>query len=354
MKTLCYSSFTFSYLDRARVLFETVRRHHPEWEIVALITDRPPLELGFDPAAEPFDRVVFSEDLGLADHDAWLFGHDVVEACTAVKGPFLDQACRSGRYDAAIYLDPDTALFNRLDPVLELLAEHEIVLTPHLLDPETTRKGVLDNEISALRTGIYNLGFVAIRTSGEGARFARWWAERLIEFCRDDIPMGLFTDQRWCDHVPALFDGVKVLRDPGYNVASWNISQRKVNIDRDGQITVNGVPLRFWHFTKLGPTGDAMTRRYAGGAHQVYEIWNWYKRRIEAVGNATPAGWWAYGTYADGTPIPKADRIRYRDDETLRARFPDPFLSGPGSYQEWLRQPEPSGEAAPEDVSVGG
>ena len=29
---------------------------------------------------------------------------------------------------------------------------------------------------------------------------------------------------------------------------------------------VNGVDLRFWHFTKLGAVGDAMTRRYAGRA----------------------------------------------------------------------------------------
>ena len=42
MKVLCYSSFTFSYLNRARVLFQTLRRFHPEWELVALMTDRPP------------------------------------------------------------------------------------------------------------------------------------------------------------------------------------------------------------------------------------------------------------------------------------------------------------------------
>ena len=37
MKVLCYSSFTFSYLNRARVLYSTLRRFHPDWELVALI-----------------------------------------------------------------------------------------------------------------------------------------------------------------------------------------------------------------------------------------------------------------------------------------------------------------------------
>lgn len=35
MKVLVYSSFTFSYLNRARVLFGTLRKFHPDWDLVA-------------------------------------------------------------------------------------------------------------------------------------------------------------------------------------------------------------------------------------------------------------------------------------------------------------------------------
>ena len=338
MKVICFTSFTFSYLDRARVLFHTLRRHHPDWELVALMTDKPPAGLVFDPATEDFDRVVYVEDLDLGDAPwkSWLFKHDVVEACTAVKGPFLHQACSSDA-DVAIYLDPDTALFNSLDPLLEELRTNDILLTPHLLEPEDSHGAILDNEVSALRTGIYNLGFVAIRTTGEGARFAKWWNDRLLAFCYDDIPNGLFVDQRWCDHVPAFFEKVKVLRDPGYNVASWNISRRKVHIDQGGQITVNGFLLRFWHFTKLGPVGDVMTRRYAGTNYEVHEIWNWYKRLIARFTDPRiPGRYWAYANYADGRAILKAHRELYRVRGDLREAFKDPFESGPGSYQAWL------------------
>ncbi|WP_374573205.1 hypothetical protein [Phenylobacterium sp.] len=336
MRVLCYSSFTFSYLNRARVLFQSVRRHHPEWELAALITDTPPAGFAFDPAREPFDRLVYAEDLGIPDFRAWLFGHDVVEACTAVKGPFIHQACTED-YDAVVYLDPDTALFARLDPLVEHLRTHDILLTPHLVDPNVDDAAIRDNDMSASRTGIFNLGFVAIRTSGEGARFARWWNDRLLAYCYDDIPNGIFVDQRWCDHVPALFDKVKVVRDPGYNVASWNLSTRFLEIDKAGAITVNGSPLRFWHFTKLGPTGDTMTKRYAGDNYPVYEIWNWYKRQIEAATDPTiPERWWAYGAYEDGAPIDKAHRRLYREREDLRAAFPDPFAVGDHSFVAWL------------------
>jgi len=336
MKVLVYSSFTFSYLNRARVLYQTLRRFHPDWELVALITDKPPKGFRLDLKREPFDRVVWAQDLGIPDFPAWMFRHDVVEVCTAVKGPFIHLACASGA-DVVIYLDPDTALFAPLDPLIEMLGDHDILLTPHLIDPNTDRTAILDNDVSASRTGIFNLGFVAIRTTGEGARFARWWNDRLLEFCFDDIPNGLFVDQRWCDHVPALFDRVKVVRDAGYNVASWNLSQRRVDISQDGNITVNGAPLRFWHFTKLGPTGDMMTKKYAGDNFQVYEIWHWYKRQVTlATDPKIPERYWFYGHYADGQPIPRDHRLLYRHRGDLQAAFPDPYAVGEGSYLAWL------------------
>lgn len=337
MKVLCYSSFTFSYLNRARVLFQTLRRFHPDWELVALMTDHPPPGFVFEPEREPFDRVVWAEDLGVADFAGWLFKHDVVEACTAVKGPFLLQACETSGADAVIYLDPDTALFASLDPLVELLGEHDILLTPHLTDPNEDAEAIRDNDLSASRTGIFNLGFVAVRASGEGLRFARWWADRLLDWCYDEMPKGMFVDQRWCDHVPALFDKVKVVRDPGYNVASWNLSTRTLAVGKDGVIRVNGFPLRFWHFTKLGPLGDAMTRKYGAENFPVYEIWAWYRRRVAAATDpAIPERWWAYGTYADGTPIAKLHREVYRIRPDLQAHFPDPFAVGDGDYKGWL------------------
>lgn len=337
MKVLVYSSFTFSYLNRARVLFQTLRKFHPDWELVALMTDVPPAGFVFDPAKEPFDRLVMAEDLGIPNYRSWLFRHDVIEVCTAVKGPFMHQACGSGA-DVVMYLDPDTALLNSLDPLIEWLEESEILLTPHLIDPNEDRPAILDNDLSASRTGIFNLGFVAIRTKGEGARFAKWWNDRLLAFCYDDIPNGIFVDQRWCDHVPALFDKVKVVRDPGYNIASWNLSRRKVAIGKDGQVRVNGEhPLRFWHFTKLGPTGDVMTKKYAGDNYPVYEIWNWYKRQVGAATDPTiPERYWAYDAYSDGAKIEKAHRVLYRERGDLQTAFPDPFAAGRGGYRDWL------------------
>ena len=271
MRVLCFSSFSFGYLNRARILFESLRRHQPEWELVALVADKPPPSLALNVGAEPFDSVHYAEGLDIPQFRSWMFKHDLIEACTAVKGLFLQTACSSGA-DAVVDPDPDTCLFGSLSPVEKLLEDYDVVLTPHTVTPTFDPQAVIDNEICSLKTGAFNLGFCAIRTTGEGRRFADWWADRLLNYCYDDIPNGLFVDQRWCDLAPALFDNVKILRDPGYNVASWNLVDRKLEIGPEGA-TVNGSPLRFWQFTKLGRIADVMTKRYAGDNFPVYELW---------------------------------------------------------------------------------
>ena len=336
-----FTSFSYSYLDRARVLGHSLRRHHPNWTVWAVITDRPPEGFVLDPAEEPFDRVIDELSLlGQGEASSWLFRHDIVEACTAVKGHALKRILDEPDCDGVIYLDPDIAVFGSLQPVADLLdGGASVVLTPHLLTPQTTPQAVVDNEITPLSFGVYNLGFAGVANDPEGRRFADWWASRLDEWCYDRRDIGIFVDQKWCDLVPCLFENVCILRDPGYNVASWNLAGRTVRIGKDGAITVNGVPLRFYHFTKLGPTGDTMTRRYAGQNVEVYEIWSWYRREVmRHAATGVPRGWWFYGTFEDGTPIPKAARELWRDRPDLRSSFADP--RGP-EFKAWLSREEP-------------
>jgi len=189
-----------------------------------------------------------------------------------------------------------------------------------------------------MKYGIYNLGFFAIRNNEEGRRIARWWSSRLYHACYDDVTSGIFTDQKYCDLLPALFSGIYIERDPGFNVASWNISRRTLRITASGDILSNGFPLRFYHFTKINSAGDAMTERYGGDQLAIFEIWNWYKRAIkEKEVEGIPDNYWRYADFEDGTPVPKEARVLYRSQSVLYSLFPEPFKTGPGTFLEWFR-----------------
>ncbi|SHN12414.1 hypothetical protein [Roseibium suaedae] len=334
-----YTSFSFSYLNRARVLAETLREQHPDWVIWAVLTDKAPEDLDEAWAEGSFDKVVTAEELFGEQTGPWLFGMDVVEACTAVKGAALQLLLSQPGCEKVFYFDPDIAVFNSMSEVSDLLDQYSIVLTPHQVDPEPKSDitAILDNEAASLTYGVFNLGFIAVNNDSEGNRFAAWWADRLYDWCHDRLDIGIFVDQKWCNLIPCFFDNVKVLRDPGYNVASWNLSQRTMSFDSNGTALINDRPLRFYHFTKLGPIGDAMTVRYAKDNLEVYELWLWYRNAVvAATDDAIPPRYWYYGYFDNGEAIPKPVRTLYRDRKDLRDAFSQPQFVGNGFYN-WVK-----------------
>jgi hypothetical protein len=336
-KVQCFTSATFSYLDRVRALGETLHKFHPDWKLTLCLCDREPPGFQFNLAQEPIDDLVRIEDLGILNFEQWIFMHDIVELCTAAKGPMLCRLLDEGA-GKVVYLDPDIALFNSLNKIEELLDLYEIILTPHQVSPDTEKQAIIDNEIGSMRYGIYNLGFLAVANRPEGCRFAEWWRSRLREFCYADPANGLFTDQKWCDHIPAMFSNVYILRDPGYNVASWNLSRRAITIEQDGSIRADGSLLRFFHFTKISAEGALMLERYGGSCLAVFELAKWYGDLLAAnAAPGVPQGWWAFGKYADGSSISKKERVAYRERADLREAFPDPFTSAPQTLGAYLK-----------------
>ncbi|MCW3473875.1 hypothetical protein [Limobrevibacterium gyesilva] len=340
--TVCFTSFTFGYLSRARVLAQTLRAAHPDWTLWALVVDEPPPDLDLHAALAPFDAVMRADALDIPRFRAWMFKHDLVEACTAVKGAMLEMLLRRGA-DKVVYLDPDIAVFHPLSGIERRLDDASIVLTPHQLAANDGLPAMADNELTSLKYGTYNLGFVAVRNDDNGRAFAAWWSAVTRQACYDDVEAGLFTDQKYCDLVPGLFDGVHVERDPGCNVASWNLSRRSLAFGADGALLVNGAALKFYHFTKIGGVGDTMTERYGRDNVEVYEVVNWYKRAVAANGFIAAAEWpWRYGRFASGAPVPRPVRLLWRARPDLQAAFDDPFAVTGDCLHAWLQREMPA------------
>lgn len=334
---LVYTSVTKSYLPKARVLAKSVKRFHPDWTFVLLYSDDFPV--GFDLTQEPFDEVLTIEQLGIPNWKAWAFTHAVVELCTAVKGPAAELLAQRPSVDKIMYLDPDIKVFSSLTSLDTLLDQYDILLTPHLLDIEHDINAIQYNEISALKHGIYNLGFFAATTSGQGLDFIRWWAERLRLFCRDDIPGGLFTDQRWCDLAPAFFSGLSIVRDRGCNVATWNIAHRRLSKSEAGVFLVAGTPLRFYHFTGYDSgAGFGMLMQCAANQTTAHELWDTYGKDLlaEGQGDARYKSWF-YGQFKNGEPISLEARRIYRARLDLQKAFPDPYSVVEPCFLSWWK-----------------
>jgi len=337
-----YTSITTNYLPKARVLAKSVKQHCKDSFFSLVVSDILPENFQLD--KEPFDEVVYAEDLHVPVDNIkwWIFTHTVVEICTAVKGQALMNFLNKGISDKVVYLDPDIVVYDDLKELENLLNEHDVILTPHLTAPEKETRGILDNELCALMHGVYNLGFVAVRNSDNGMKFAEWWRDRLVEYCYDDIPNGIFTDQRWVDMAPAVFDGVFILREPNYNVATWNISNRDVTKKGENYF-VNGKPLQFYHFSGFDSGAqEAMLKKYGKDNPALLELRNWYidaqnENGQQELGKRPSA----YATFSNGELITKDQRFLLRMREDLKDYFKDqdPFdVKAEKSFYQWYQE----------------
>jgi hypothetical protein len=332
-----FTSITANYLPKAAALAHSVKRVHPEAIFHVVLCDEMP---SCPPSTtDAFDSIINIKQLPIPNLPSWIFRHRLVELCTAVKGTAFQYIADRCGAERIYYFDPDILVLGRLDDLQRKLDRSSILLTPHLLEAETDRQAILDNEICCLRHGVYNLGFLAVRMTGQGRRFIDWWADRLSQFCYDEVPSGLFTDQRWVDLAPAFFDDIAIVREPEFNVATWNLTHRRATGTAPYEIRINDRPLVFYHFSGFDSGAQkSMLDRYGAHSPVLFELRNWYIARCEELGQSRLGRTKCiFDCYRNNRRIAEQERLLYRRRDDLMLHFPDPFeTSDPDrSYLRW-------------------
>jgi len=330
-----------NYLAKAKVMLESYVEHHPGARAFLCVVDRP-CEMPPGPWT-----VVPVDELAIPGFTNMAFRYGILELNTAVK-PFLLAHLRD-RYgiDRAFYLDPDILVLDRLYGLERALDTHALVLTPEITEP--VEDGWRAGERAYLRSGVFNLGFLGIQLDAVTEPFLRWWQSRLARFCLDDIPAGLFVDQIWMNFAPCFVDAVAVIRDPIYNIAPWNLSQRRLGYAR-GHWSVNGERAGFFHFSSpFAHDRDRITKHRGDDLTlarrpDLAELFEHYRGLVRAAGDddAKPVPY-GFATFA-GTDVKVLDSFRrtlQRVDPQGR-RWPDPFDSwAADGFLRWLAEPLP-------------
>lgn len=333
-----------NYLPFVHVLGASFLANNPGARFTALVVDgtRDEPEL----TRLPFEAVTPAVlDLAEDDFHRMAYAYDVTELSTALKPWMLRWLLEQGA-EVAVYLDPDIQVFASMDEIACLADQHGVVLTPHTLTP-IPRDGLLPSEADIKGSGVFNLGFIAVTRARTDLLL--WWEERLRRESISDPPNTLFTDQRWIDLVPSYFSPW-VHRDPGCNVAYWNLYERPLAM-RDGQVLAGGSPLVFFHFSGYRPDRPWVLSKYVARNPRstlapdpvLRSLCSDYGRAATAAGyeseRSVPYGW---NVLPDGTPIRGEERRAYwralvASDRGEDLVPPDPFGDdGPESLAAWL------------------
>lgn len=330
--TICSNN----YLASARTFFDSVHRHQPDADLFLCLADG---VLDAKGLYDPGWRVVAAEQLAIPDFAAFSFRYDVMEFNTALK-PFMFQYLFEQQdYDIVLYFDPDIEIFRPLEHIIGKLDQGaSFFLTPHLCAPNEEQ---LDpNDITIMKAGIYNLGFLGVVRGDESRGVLAWWARRLRYQCINAQAEGIFVDQKFIDLVPGFAPNAHISPDTTLNVAYWNLPQRQLDL-RDGAWLVDGAPLTFFHYSGFDPRQPARLSkhdtRFAGDLPTpLQRLTVAYAAALQKNGYEIISGIsYAYARFASGTLIHPLIRQMFR--QWHRIWPDDPFLT----YEAFLHEPWP-------------
>lgn len=302
-----------NYLAYVRVLLKSIAKVHPEYKLYLLLADR--IDNQFDPATESF-TVIEAADIGIENFQDMVLRYDIMEFNTAIKPSMFTWLFNNTDLDFAYYIDPDICIFSRMDKLEKLLIDGaSIVLTPHISEPIKDNKSPNDRHM--LQAGVFNLGFIAARRSQEALNYMAWWAKKLATTCIVDLKNNYFVDQRWCDLAPCFLNDLKILKDPGYNAAYWNIMHRRIERMPAGGWCVNGVPLVFYHFSGVSIANKEQISKHQDrfswkDIEAFQKLFSDYLDSLIEQGAQTTQKWpYAYDILGD-FPVHRLVRLLYR------------------------------------------
>lgn len=257
MKNIAFTICAKNYIGLAQVLEKSLKFHNPDIEFFIFVADE---IADSDQLNSLSENILITKDLiGFSD-EKWnqmSFKYDLTEFCTSIKPSCFKYLFQQFQPDTCIYFDPDILVFNQLKSIYTALLDHSIVVTPHITTIEENYSGDL-SESGFLYTGMFNLGFLALKRDASSASLLNWWEKRLEDRCFQNRMENYFTDQKWMDFLPSLFPTqLFVSFDLGLNLAPWNFYEREV-IVKDGTYFVANrinkdrseiVPLTFVHFS---------------------------------------------------------------------------------------------------------
>jgi len=323
-----------NYAAQAASLMESLSRTEPSARRVVIASDGPIPEL--EGRAEVIDAATLDTPI-----TAMSVYYDALELNTAIKPYVFLHFLQQPGVSSVTYLDPDIYVFRPLDRIREGLSQGQLVLTPHITRPLLGEAN--PNDQALLRAGVYNLGFASVRNEPKAVALIRWWADRCRFDCRVDLANGLFTDQKWMDLSPGFVDSLAILRDPGLNLAYWNLEGRTLARTADGW-TVDSQPLTFFHFSGFDPLRPKTLSKHqnrvsVGTGSPLAELLADFAQTMLRNGHQTTSVVpYAHNRFASGRPVGSVMRRR-----ALRAaRGGEAFADGLGAITEaWFDSPDP-------------
>lgn len=232
---LYFASDTFA--SRAKVLTDSIKKFHPHDEIIHVKPEDGPLG-SYIPNLAKTRLEKALELLEKTDEDVVVIG-------------------------------ADCELFQEISRIYTTEAHFtDIVLVPHVKKPLANREYMKQ----IYNSGHANADLMIFKNCDNSKEALRW----LISVTQDGGFPGDFYEQTWLSALPFLFEHVKIIHHPGYNVGYWEINHVDFT-NKDGKYFIDGFPLVMYQFSGFEKGRSLEMSRHSGEKAKNATIQDFYK-----------------------------------------------------------------------------
>lgn len=173
--------------------------------------------------------------------------YNLTEFNTSLKPYIIKYLIEKYKTNKIIYFDPDIIVYNTINHIWKKLDQYNFIVTPHILAPIESEE-FYPQQVGVLNTGIFNLGFLAYSHNSDSEKILNWWSYHMKNHGHSKSLIGEFYDQKIMNLLPVFSDQVLIEKNWGYNVAGWNIHERKIT-KKNNTFYANSDPLIFYHYS---------------------------------------------------------------------------------------------------------
>lgn len=150
----------------------------------------------------------------------------------------------SENFDFLTYLDSDLFFFSSPQHIFKELENSSIGLTSHNFHWLTNHQK---------KYGNFNAGWITFKNDSTALKCLEEWRKDCTIWCYSYLEGEKYADQKYLNKWPKSYEGVKVIKNKGANVAPWNIKNFRIKF-KNGLIYVDNYKLIFFHFSNLKQT----------------------------------------------------------------------------------------------------
>jgi hypothetical protein len=241
------------FLFKGLTLYSSLQKHCEHFRLYVLCMDENVYELlrRMDLPNLELIRLQEIEDERLLNIKS---NRSSAEYCWTCKPYLCLYILKQKRSGSVSYLDGDLFFFSDPYPIYKEIGDSSIAIVEHRFPVAAYSEKV----------GRFNAGFAYFKNDEEGLQCLVKWREDVLTWCFNSSEDGKFSDQAYLTEWPDHFKNLHVIKHIGVNAGPWNIKNNGRITNDDDRLSINNVPLIFYHFQAFCVLGNNSFKEAAG------------------------------------------------------------------------------------------